>query len=172
MSDPFMSLKWENLNLTEKLIKHGNRTIVTVKQGEVGYAEDMGSPVLLPPGLHEWTSPTLKFIESVDLNNTCIRLVAPHEIIISFFAMSPPPSPPPTTVVGLDMHERTRVYRGFRCRLGPYTVLTVDEGYGECVPISCFDPKNCLTEIYPFPFPYRIPRAANLVVFDLERQPR
>eukprot|EP00038_Savillea_parva_P007874 m.173064 g.173064 ORF g.173064 m.173064 type:complete len:515 (-) comp13632_c0_seq1:202-1746(-) len=84
--NPFMTLKWENVKLTDRLIQHGNRTIVTVKQGEVGYAEDMGQPVLLPPGLHEWTSPTLQFIEAVDLNNTCIRL-------------------------------------------GPYTVLTVDEGY-------------------------------------------
>jgi hypothetical protein len=84
-----MNLKRENLNLTEKLIKHGNRTIITVKQGEVGYAEDMGSPVLLPPGLHEWTSPTLKFIESVDLNNTCIRLVAPLESILCLCYLPP-----------------------------------------------------------------------------------
>jgi len=84
--NPFMTVKWENVSLTDRLIRHGNRTIVTVKQGEVGYAEDMGQPVLLPPGLHEWVSPTLKYIEAVDLNNTCIRL-------------------------------------------GPYTILTVDEGY-------------------------------------------
>merc|ERR1712167_48594 len=45
-----------------------------------------GQPVLLPPGLHEWRSSTLKFFEMVDLNNTFLRL-------------------------------------------GPLTVLTVDEGY-------------------------------------------
>lgn len=83
--NPFMSVM-KVVKLTEKLIRHGNRTIVTIQQGSVGYAEDMGQPVLLPPGLHEWESPTLKFIESVDLNNSCIRL-------------------------------------------GPFTVLTVDEGY-------------------------------------------
>merc|ERR1711998_793044 len=59
---------------------------VTVKQGHIGYCEDMGQPVLLPPGLHEWQSQTLRFIESVDLNNSIIKL-------------------------------------------GPYTLITVDEGY-------------------------------------------
>merc|ERR1711959_86267 len=46
----------------------------------------MGQPILLPPGLHEWQSQTLKFREQVDLNNSLIKL-------------------------------------------GPYTVITVDEGY-------------------------------------------
>ena len=45
----------------------------------------MGQPILLPPGLHEWESNTLRFVESIDLNNTMIHL-------------------------------------------GPYTLLTVDEG--------------------------------------------
>jgi hypothetical protein len=141
-----MNLKRENLNLTEKLIKHGNRTIITVKQGEVGYAEDMGSPVLLPPGLHEWTSPTLKFIESVDLNNTCIRLVAPSRPFCAFAILLSPP-PPKLLSVQVHAHEWTCVYHGFRCRLGPYTVLTVDEGYGECVPVDCPCRSNCLVKI-------------------------
>jgi len=81
----FMSLRNE-VAVTTECIVHGDRTIVTIKQGHIGYCEDMGQPVLLPPGLHEWRSATLKFIESVDLNNSIIRL-------------------------------------------GPYTVLTVDEGY-------------------------------------------
>merc|ERR1719473_1273091 len=77
---------WDDVALTREVIVHGDRTIVTVKQGCVGYCEDMGQPILLPPGLHEWQSQTLKFKESVDLNNSLIRL-------------------------------------------GPYTVITVDEGY-------------------------------------------
>merc|ERR1711988_938771 len=77
---------WDDRPLTDEVIVHGDRTIVTVKQGSVGYCEDMGQPILLPPGLHEWQSQTLKFKESVDLNNSLIRL-------------------------------------------GPYTVITVDEGY-------------------------------------------
>jgi len=72
--------------VTQDCILHGDRTIVTVKQGNIGYCEDMGQPVLLPPGLHEWRSSTLRYHESVDLNNSIIRL-------------------------------------------GPYTILTVDEGY-------------------------------------------
>merc|ERR1711959_602636 len=77
----------KNVDVAEnEWIQHGDRTIVTIKQGHIGYCEDMGQPVLLPPGLHEWRSSTLKFKESVDLNNSIIRL-------------------------------------------GPYTILTVDEGY-------------------------------------------
>merc|ERR1712054_540046 len=81
----FMSLG-KNIDVVGEVIRHGDRTIVTVKQGHIGYCEDMGQPVLLPPGLHEWQSQTLRFIESLDLNNAIIRL-------------------------------------------GPYTLITVDEGY-------------------------------------------
>merc|ERR1712054_333431 len=77
---------WDDVSVTDEIIRHGDRTIVTVKQGHIGFCEDMGQPVLLPPGLHEWQSQTLKFQRAVDLNNTIIKL-------------------------------------------GPYTVLTVDEGY-------------------------------------------
>merc|ERR1711904_266299 len=84
--DMFVKVQREDVPLTQKLILWGDRTIVTVKQGHIGYAEDMGQPVLLPPGLHEWKSSTLKFHHHVDLNNTMIKL-------------------------------------------GPFTVMTVDEGY-------------------------------------------
>ena len=72
-------------------ITHGDRCIVTVNQGHIGYCEDMGQPVLLPPGLHEWQSQTLHFLKSVDLNNSIIPL-------------------------------------------GPFTVLTVDEGPYSMIP--------------------------------------
>merc|ERR1712054_301688 len=81
----FMSLG-KNIDVARGMIEHGDRTICTVKQGHIGYAEDMGQPVLLPPGLHEWQSQTLRFIKALDLNNAIIRL-------------------------------------------GPYTLITVDEGY-------------------------------------------
>lgn len=84
--NPFMTVAWSNKSIASEIITHGDKTIVTILQGHVGYCEDRGQPVLLPPGLHEWRSPTLRFIRSVDLNNTLVRL-------------------------------------------GPYTVLTVDEGY-------------------------------------------
>ena len=42
------------------IIQHGDRFITTVPQGFVGYAEDNGEPVLLPPGMHQWQSPTRK----------------------------------------------------------------------------------------------------------------
>jgi len=67
-------------------ILHGNRTIVIVEQGYIGYATDNGQPILLPPGIHVWTSESLDFHKSVALRDHIIQL-------------------------------------------GPYTLLTVDEGY-------------------------------------------
>lgn len=57
-----------------------------VEQGYIGYATDNGQPILLPPGIHVWTSESLDFHKAVPLKD--------HLIV-----------------------------------LGPYTVLTVDEGY-------------------------------------------
>merc|ERR1711985_112043 len=54
--------------------------------GFVGLCIDRGQPVLLPPGMHQWKSDTLKFEKAIDL--------AQHVI-----------------------------------NLGPYTLITVDEGY-------------------------------------------
>lgn len=68
------------------IITHGTRTVIIVPQGKLGFATDMGQPVLLPPGLHSWTSETLSFGGIYDL----------------------------------DSHVIT---------IGPYTLLTVDEGY-------------------------------------------
>jgi len=67
-------------------IRHGNRTIVIVEQGYIGYATDNGQPILLPPGIHVWTSESLDFHKSVPLKDHLISL-------------------------------------------GPYTIITVDEGY-------------------------------------------
>merc|ERR1711939_143140 len=68
--DMFVKVQREDVPLTQELILWGDRTIVTIKQGNIGYAEDMGQPVLLPPGLHEWQSQTLKYVKSVDQNNS------------------------------------------------------------------------------------------------------
>merc|ERR1719326_1573575 len=67
-------------------IQHGNRTIVIVEQGYIGYAMDNGQPCLLPPGIHVWTSESMDFIQAQPLNDHIVKL-------------------------------------------GPYTLLTVDEGY-------------------------------------------
>jgi len=67
-------------------VHNGDKWIVIVPQGFVGLAEDMGQPVLLPPGMHQWQSATMRFDKNVDLTQPVIHL-------------------------------------------GPYTLLTVDEGY-------------------------------------------
>jgi regulator of protease activity HflC (stomatin/prohibitin superfamily) len=83
---PFTKMIGKTKSVQDEVVIHGDRTIVTVSQGKVGYATDRGQPVILPPGLHCWRSPTLKFERSVVLQNHCIDL-------------------------------------------GPFTILTVDEGY-------------------------------------------
>jgi len=71
---------------TNGSLQHGNRVILVVEQGFVGVAFDNGQPVLFPPGLHVWTSETLRFSSAEPLDSHVIKL-------------------------------------------GPYTLLTVDEGY-------------------------------------------
>jgi len=61
-------------------IVHGNRTIVTIPQGKLGYASDKGQPVLLPPGLHSWKSETMKFIQMYSLDDHVIT-IGPYTIV-------------------------------------------------------------------------------------------
>jgi hypothetical protein len=86
ITDPFLQQVGFPLPVQKQVIDHGNRTIVTIPQGKLGYASDMGQPVLLPPGLHSWTSETLRYERLFELDQ--------HIIVV-----------------------------------GPYTILTVDEGY-------------------------------------------
>jgi regulator of protease activity HflC (stomatin/prohibitin superfamily) len=83
---PFLTFQGVHKLPTNDVIQHGNRSILVVEQGYVGYAVDNGQPVLFPPGMHVWTSETLQYQEQISLDK--------HNII-----------------------------------LGPYTLLTVDEGY-------------------------------------------
>mmetsp|Transcript_16469 Transcript_16469/g.49177 ORF Transcript_16469/g.49177 Transcript_16469/m.49177 type:complete len:522 (-) Transcript_16469:320-1885(-) len=75
----------KSLPINNQLV-HGNRVILVVEQGYIGLAFDNGQPVLLPPGIHVWTSETLKYNDAIPLDQTVVKL-------------------------------------------GPYTLLTVDEGY-------------------------------------------
>lgn len=83
---PYLTIENQDVRLTDGAIIHGTKAIVTVTQGFVGLAMDRGQPILLPPGLHQWESPTIQFHELIDLASSIIRL-------------------------------------------GPYTLITVDEGY-------------------------------------------
>ena len=55
-------------------IVHGNRTICIIEQGYLGFAQDNGQPVLLPPGIHVWTSESLFFIRNVALDDHIVSL--------------------------------------------------------------------------------------------------
>jgi len=71
---------------TNDALVHGNRCILMVEQGYLGLAFDNGQPVLLPPGIHVWTSDTLSYNKAISLDQHMVSL-------------------------------------------GPYTLITVDEGY-------------------------------------------
>lgn len=86
ISSCFMKHEGTSRLPTNNQLQHGNRVILVVEQGYIGVAMDNGQPVLFPPGIHVWTSETLKYKEAVSL----------------------------------DQHV---------LKLGPYTLLTVDEGY-------------------------------------------
>lgn len=84
--DPYISVVNDVVPVTTPAIVHGDRTIVTVDQGFIGYCTERGQPVMLPPGMHQWKSATLKFQRLIDLNQAVIEL-------------------------------------------GPWTLLTIDQGY-------------------------------------------
>lgn len=74
INDPFYSVESESSPYGTGTFVHGDRTLVVVEQGNIGFAMDRGQPVLLPPGLHQWKSPTLIFKQMFDLNNNVIRM--------------------------------------------------------------------------------------------------
>lgn len=63
------------------VIEHGNRTVVTVPQGMLGVATDMGQYLLLPPGLHSWKSETIRFDKMYRLNDSPVTQLGPYTII-------------------------------------------------------------------------------------------
>ena len=72
--DPALKLVGKVRQLTEAVIKNGNLTIVTVPQGNLGFALDQGEPVLLPPGLHYIHSDTLSYERAYDLSEQVVQL--------------------------------------------------------------------------------------------------
>ena len=58
---PYFTVNDGNIPLSQNKIVNGDRSIITVAQGFIGYCNDRGQPVLLPPGIHQWKSPTLTF---------------------------------------------------------------------------------------------------------------
>eukprot|EP00746_Dinoflagellata_sp_MGD_P030201 gnl/MRDRNA2_/MRDRNA2_17159_c0_seq1.p1 gnl/MRDRNA2_/MRDRNA2_17159_c0~~gnl/MRDRNA2_/MRDRNA2_17159_c0_seq1.p1 ORF type:complete len:188 (-),score=30.55 gnl/MRDRNA2_/MRDRNA2_17159_c0_seq1:358-921(-) len=74
VSDPFTSVDDKDSTLSQKTIINGNRSIVTIDQGFIGLCLDRGQPVLLPPGMHQWKSDTMKFEKAIDLAQHVIHL--------------------------------------------------------------------------------------------------
>ncbi len=100
--NPWMRVEKANAKLSTGVVRNGDRCLVTVPQGQIGFVMDMGQPILLPPGLHQWRSSTMEFQELVDLNSSVIR----HAV----------PGPPPA-LNRLACADR-RAVRGARCAAG------------------------------------------------------
>lgn len=76
---PFLTVGPE-VEISETRITNGPHSICTIGQGHVGVCEDMGQPVLLPPGMHQWHSGTLKFEKEVDLSQNIVKL-GPYTLV-------------------------------------------------------------------------------------------
>lgn len=76
---PFWSLEGAPVNLVNG-VSYGDRTIAVVEQGSVGLAWDLGQPLLLPPGVHEWRSQTLYFEKCIRLDDPVIR-IGPYTLV-------------------------------------------------------------------------------------------
>lgn len=50
--DPYYTVSTKNDLLSSQLIQNGDRTIVTVDQGYIGFCMERGQPILLPPGMY------------------------------------------------------------------------------------------------------------------------
>ena len=61
-------------------IRNGDSWVVVVPQGFVGLALNVGQPVLLPPGLHQWKSATLQFDRNIDLSQAVIP-IGPYTLL-------------------------------------------------------------------------------------------
>ncbi len=89
---PFRSLeKVVPLNKTSEII-NGTKSIVNVKDGEVGLIVDekSGDYILLGPGMHQWNSPTIKYVgiapikeNMVDLGPFTLITVPPGEVAVT-----------------------------------------------------------------------------------------
>jgi regulator of protease activity HflC (stomatin/prohibitin superfamily) len=67
--------KWQGkVSLSDEVIQFATKEIITVKDGFVGLAWDRGEPVLLPPGMHQWDSSTLKFEKTFDRKNAKLEI--------------------------------------------------------------------------------------------------
>lgn len=73
LRDPFYSYA-KSQTFGVNTIVHGDRSLLVVEQGHIGFVLNQGQPVLLPPGMHQWKNPVLVYRESFDLNNNVIRM--------------------------------------------------------------------------------------------------
>lgn len=75
INDPFMVIeRIENLGKEKLHIEHGLYTLVTIPQGQAGYADDRGQPVILPDGMHFWKSYTMRFINIIPIEDHIVPL--------------------------------------------------------------------------------------------------
>jgi regulator of protease activity HflC (stomatin/prohibitin superfamily) len=112
--DPWYTVAPENVKFAAGSIIHGDRTIVTVPQGFVGYCTERGQPVLLPPGMHNWRS-SVSWKESYPVRHATKRIDS-HSV---FFFPS----------LKVLQFEKLIDLNDSVITVGPWTLLTIDQGY-------------------------------------------
>lgn len=71
--DPFHKVGGA-VSFSSGIISHGDITLATIDQGQIGFVFEKGQPILLPPGMHQWRSTTMVYVKSYDLNNKIVRM--------------------------------------------------------------------------------------------------
>jgi regulator of protease activity HflC (stomatin/prohibitin superfamily) len=61
------------VSLKQDVIEFNTKAIITIHPGHIGYAEDQGCPIVLGPGMHQWDSPTIKFMQSFDISEKFLK---------------------------------------------------------------------------------------------------
>jgi len=78
---PFYSIEDQAVRIADgSAVVNGTKAIVTVKQGYVGFALEKGEPILLPPGLHQWDNPDIRFQNFIDLSSSLITM-GPYTLV-------------------------------------------------------------------------------------------
>lgn len=79
--------KWAGQVPITENIHFGTQHVITVKEGYIGLAFDRGTPRLLGPGMHQWDSPTVTWVDTFDMGQKVVH-IGPFTFLVSFSSLS------------------------------------------------------------------------------------
>jgi len=76
VDDPSLKVDFKDTPITQKnqSMLDGSSSVLVIGQGFVGLCMESGEPVILPPGMHQWRSDTLKFEKAINVAQRVIYL--------------------------------------------------------------------------------------------------